>query len=321
MSRVAALVTSITLALIAPLPAQTPAPADSRYELPAQISFPEGIAHDASRGVFYVGSATDGAIARVNLTTRAADVVVPGGTLMPEGAAFPGILGMKVDGSNRLWVAGGRLGRMFVIDTTSGKILKQVEVPNPAGSLINDVVIVGNAGYFTDTRQPTLWRLEAKGSTIGDLEPWLSFENTALTHDPKQANLNGIAATPDGQSLIAVQMAAGLLFRIDVKTKAVSAIDTGGADLTGADGLVLDGRRLYVVRQPAAEIVTVDLSADYSRGSVVTRFKDPGLVHPATAAKVGDQLLVVNTQFNLRGKKAETRPFTVLSVPVQSLSK
>ena len=48
-----------------------------------------------------------------------------------------------------------------------------------------------------------------------------------------------------------------------MKSKVVTAIDTAGADLTGADGLVLDGRTLYVVRQPAGEIATVHLSADY----------------------------------------------------------
>ena len=94
---------------------------------------------------------------------------------------------------------------------------------------------------------------------IGDLEPWLDFTGTALQYD-EGANLNGIAALPDGQSLIVVQMGKGLLFRIDLKTKKVSPIDTAGADLTGADGLVLDGHTLYVVRQTAVEIATVSLS-------------------------------------------------------------
>jgi Cu-Zn family superoxide dismutase len=115
-------------------------------------------------------------------------------------------------------------------------------------------------------------------------------------------------------------MGKGLLFRIDVKSKQVSPIDTGGADLAGADGLVLDGRTLYVVRQTAVEVATVQLSADLTKGTVVSRFKDPALAWPATAVKVGDQLLVVNTQFNTRTDKKQTLPFTIVSIPLSRLS-
>jgi Cu-Zn family superoxide dismutase len=115
-------------------------------------------------------------------------------------------------------------------------------------------------------------------------------------------------------------MGKGLLFRIDVASKTVAPIDTAGADLTGADGLVLDGRTLYVVRQPAAEIATVALSEDLTKGTVTSRFKDAQLAWPATAAKVGDRLLVVNTQFNARTKKTETLPFTIVSVPLARLT-
>jgi sugar lactone lactonase YvrE len=198
-------------------------------------------------------------------------------------------------------------------------VIKQLEVPDPSKSLINDVALVGTTGYFTDTRTPTLWRIEAKGNEIGSLEPWLDFTGTALQYY-QGANLNGIAATPDGQSLIVVQMGKGLLFRIDIKSKAVSPIDTAGADLTGADGLVLDNRTLYVVRQTAVEIATVQLSQDLTKGTVVNRFKDPQLAWPATAAKVGDQLLVVNTQFNTRSDKKQVLPFTIVSVPLAKLT-
>jgi Cu-Zn family superoxide dismutase len=309
--------------LISPaLPAQTPAPSAGldRYNLPPEITFPEGIAYDPAAGAIYTASAESGVVARVNLKTRASEIVSPPGVLVPGGrtAAFPAALGMKLDAASRLWIAGGRTGKFFVVDARSGKLLKQLQVPDPSKSLINDVAIVGSSAYFTDTRMPTLWRVQAAGGAIGDLEPWLDFTGTPLQYY-EGANLNGIAPTDDGQSLVVVQMGKGLLFRIDLKTKQVSPIDTAGADLTGADGLVLDGRTLYVVRQTAVEIATVQLSPDLSKGTVVNRFKDAVLAWPATAVKVGDRLLVVNTQFNTRTDKKESRPFTVASIPVSRL--
>jgi Cu-Zn family superoxide dismutase len=312
----AAVVMLLSFALATPM-AQTAAL--DRITLPASVTFPEGIAYDPARGAVYTASAETGVVVRVDLKTRAAETVVPAGTLVPAGSAtFPAVLGMKIDSANRLWIAGGRTRKMWVVDTRSGKVLRELQVPNPA-SLINDVVIVGNAAYFTDTFTPTLWRVEAHGDHIMDAVPFVEFKGTALEYG-EGANVNGIAATADGTSLILVQMAKGLLFRVDVGTKAVSAIDTQGADLTGADGLVLDGRTLYVVRQTAVEIATVALSADLKTGTVVSRFKDPALAWPATAAKVDDRLIVVNTQFNARQNNTATRPFTLVGVPLGRLA-
>jgi Cu-Zn family superoxide dismutase len=304
--------------------AQAPAPAASTLEkvdLPPEVTFPEGIAHDPAAGTIYTASALTGTLVRVSLKTHASEIVAPAGVLVPGGVAttFPAVLGMKLDRDRRLWIAGGRSGKFFIVDSRGGKVIKQLEVPDPSKSLVNDVALVGTTGYFTDTRTPTLWRIEARGSEIGGLEPWLDFGGTPLQYY-EGANLNGITATPDGQSLIVVQMGKGLLFRIDITSRKVAPIDTGGADLTGADGLVLDGRTLYVVRQTAVEIVTVQLSKDLTTATVVNRFTDPLLAWPATAVKVGDRLLVVNTQFNVRSDKKETLPFTVLSVPLSKLA-
>jgi sugar lactone lactonase YvrE len=310
-----------TLSAVAQTAAPQAGPALESYSLPPEVTFPEGVAHDPGTGTIYTGSAATGTLTRVNLKTRATEIVAPAGVLVPGGVTttFPAVLGMKLDRSKRLWIAGGRSGKFFIVDSQGGKVIKELAVPDPSKSLINDVALVGTAGYFTDTRAPTLWRIEAKGNEIGALEPWLDFTGTPLQYY-EGANLNGIAATPDGQSLIVVQMGKGLLYKIDIKSKKVSAIDTAGADLTGADGLVLDGRTLYVVRQTAVEIATVQISDDFAKGTVVNRFKHPQLAWPATAVKDGNRLLVVNTQFNTRNDKKETLPFTVVGVPLAQLA-
>lgn len=292
-------------------------PQITQYPLPADVTYPEGVAYDAKTNALFTGSAATGAVVRLDLASKKVDVVAPAGTALP-GEPFPALLGMKVDGAGRLWLAGGRTGTMAVLDARKGTVLKKFAVPAASTpSLINDVVIVGSNAYFTDSLTPMLWRVAVTGDQIGDLEPWLTLA-APLEYTTPGANLNGITATPDGRHLIVVQMNKGLLYRIGVDDKRITPIDVGGEALTAADGLVLDGRTLYIVRQGEQEIVTVTLDADLSKGQVVSRFKDPALMWPATAAKVGDQLMVVNTQFNKRSTK-DPQPFAVIGVPLSML--
>lgn len=99
----------------------------------------------------------------------------------------------------------------------------------------------------------------------------------------------------------------------------MSEVDTGGETLTNGDGLVLDGQTLYVVRQqPDNEVAVVELAEDFSSGTVTSRIQDESLAAPATAIKVDDRLLVVNTQFNaMESEEGPVLPFTVSSIPLQ----
>jgi sugar lactone lactonase YvrE len=291
-----------------------------QYPLPANVTYPEGIAYDAKSGDLYTGSALTGIVYRMSAKApgdKSGAVVAPEKTVMPV-EPFPALLGMKID-AGRLWIAGGRTGRMVVLDARTGKVLKGFETPAQPAGLINDVAIAGPAAYFTDTLRPTLWRVPFKGDQIGDLEPWLQFSGGPLEY-AQGPNLNGIAATPDGRYLIVVQMNKGLLFRIGVADKQVTAIDIGGESLSTGDGLVLDGSTLYVVRQGEQEVVTISLSSDLSTGKVVSRFKNPALLWPATAVKVGDRLLVVPTQFNKRTTNDPVLPFSIIGIPVSMLA-
>lgn len=303
------------------LPAPTAEPAALRtYDLPDTVSFPEGVAYDAEAGVLYTGSATNGVLIRIDAATHAVEEVASAGTLVPADLdTFPGVLGMEVDKVKRLWVAGGRTGMIWVLDTGTGTVIRRLTVPTAGKSLINDVALIGSAAYFTDTSVPTLWRIQAGSGAVGEVEPWLDFTGTAVEY-AQGSNLNGITATPDGGSLIVVQMTKGLLFRIDVASRAVTTIDTAGEDLSGADGLVLDGDLLYVVRQRAGEIAAVRMNADLTKGTVISRFTDPALTWPATAVKVGADLVVVNTQFNTRSSNTPRRPFKLLRVPASRIA-
>src|SRR5205085_10372129 len=161
------------------------------------------------------------------------------------------------------------------------------------------LALTRHGAFFTDTFRPVLWRVDTSRATAGEPEPWLDLTTGPIQYG-ETANLNGIATTPDGNGLIVVQMAKGLLFHIDIPTKRITPIDLKGETVPTADGLVLNGRTLYVVGQGTGEITTIAMAPDFRSGEVKARLREPALSFPATAALAGDRLYVVNTQFNRR---------------------
>ena len=279
------------------------------YTLPGDAVFPEGVAYDASTGDFFVGSTRDGTVYRGNVRDSGGELEV---FLAPGADGRTGVTGMKVDAQGRLFIAGRDTGRAFVYDTASGNLIDVLETPAAPNTLINDVTVMENAAYFTDSFRPILFRVPLTSDSVGEMETWLSLENSPITYQ-NGFNLNGIAATDDGRYLLTVQFNTGQLFRIDTETREVTQVDLGGTALMTGDGLVLNGQTLYVVRETPAEVVPVALADDFASGEVGTAFTDPSLDLPTTAAQVGERLLIVNSQ--LDGTPVEL-PFTVSSISV-----
>ena len=283
--------------------------ANRTIELPGNRVFPEGVAYDPATGDFFVGSTQSGAVYRGNVRDGSGETEV-----FLEGGADGrgGVTGMKVDGEGGLWISGRDSGRAFVYDTGSGELIKAFDTPRAASTLINDVTVTQDAAYFTDSFRPTLFRVPLTPGGIGEIEPWLDFGGTAVRYRGG-FNLNGIAATEDGRYLITVQFNTGELYRIDTQTKEVTGVDLGGKTLDAGDGLLLEGRTLYVVREVPGEIVPVELSEDFASGRVGEGFSDPSLRFPTTAAGYDGRLLVVNSQLNTGSPEL---PFTVSDVPI-----
>jgi len=286
--------------------------------LPSAAAYPEGVTVDPATGAIYTNSANTGVVFRVDPESGAAvqigDPLELSGS--PPAKPVSVALGLKADGQGRLWVAGARTGSMHVVDIATGQRLARFTTPAGAW-LINDVALTADAAYFTDTLRPVLWRVARDSLADEALEPWLSFEGTALEYG-EQPNLNGIVATPDGRYLIVVLMKTGRLFRIDTQTREVAAIDSGASALDGGDGLALVGQRLFVVRQSAGEIVALDLSPDLSAASEVKRIKPAELAWPATVAVRGDRLIVANSQLNRRASGDPVLPFSLASIPLSA---
>jgi sugar lactone lactonase YvrE len=283
-----------------------------RYVLPGEQVFPEGVAYQSDTGDFYVGSTTDGTVFRGNVEGGPKEAEV---FLEPESDGRTTAIGMEVGEDGRLFIAGGDTGRIFVYDTESTDQIRRLDTSDAGATFLNDVAVTPDGdAYVTDSLRPVLFRVPSTVDGVGEVEPWLNFEETPAEYE-EGYNFNGIDATEDGRYLVAVQSNTGELFRIDIESKQVVEINLGGETLTNGDGLLLDGRTVYVVRNEQALIVAVKLSGEYIRGKVGEPFTDPSFAFPTTIAKTDGRLLVVNSQFDKQEGEAEL-PFTVSSVEV-----
>ncbi len=278
------------------------------FALPGEQVFPEGVAYNPASGKFYVGSTTDGTLYEGDLASGEVTVFSEGGA---DGRTTA--IGMKVDANGDLWVAGGGTGQMFVYNTADGSLVASYTTPAVEQTFINDVTITPDgSAYFTDSFRPVLFKISDMMG--GEAESWLDFTGTVLEYG-EGFNLNGIAASPDGRYLLVVHSGNGNLYRIDTDTQEVSQVDTGGADLTAGDGILLVGNTLYVSRNQFGQIVPVTMSEDFSMGTAGEPLTDPSLIFPTTIALADDSLLVVNSQFNNRGGTPQL-PFTVSRLPL-----
>ncbi|MGA9869877.1 MAG: superoxide dismutase [Rhodococcus sp. (in: high G+C Gram-positive bacteria)] len=286
-----------------------------KYILPGIGVFPEGVTADDD--TFFVTATGDGAIFRGTLGTPELEVFSPGGSDGRTGAA--GIDVSDDDDLNRLVVAGGATGKVWIYDSTTGALVGTFT--NGLGeeaTFLNDVVIADNGDVFvTDSRNPTLFRIPAdqvrSGAPNGSLEPFVNFEGTPFIYG-QGFNANGIVEVDDTNALIVAQSSTGNLYRVQRDSKAVTQVDLGGATVLNADGLELDDGTLYVVRNRDGLISRVDLSEDGARGRIGADITDSSFAYPTTVAATEDRLLVVNSQFDKRGE-SPVEPFTVSSIP------
>jgi hypothetical protein len=281
--------------VLAPWPA-TAAPPDN---FPDQINlpngfFPEGI--EGGRGTsFFVGSLSDGAIWRGDLRTGSRAELAPGA----QGRAS---LGIAYEASrNRLWVAGGGpgfnagVGDVRVYDASSGDLLATFLPPEAAGAL-NDVAITHDAVYVTDSFKAQLVKipLPADGSLPSEAVATVLPVTGDFVQTPDVANLNGIVAKSG--ALIVAQSNTGKLFRVDSATGIATEINLGNVALSSVDGLELQGRTLYAVRN-SNKVTVVRLDSQLAAGTVLGDITDPGLDVPTTATVAAGRLWAVNARF------------------------
>ncbi|HEU4346373.1 MAG TPA: superoxide dismutase [Actinoplanes sp.] len=284
----------------APAQALSP-PIRTSFDLPAGFQ-PEGIAIGKSP-LAYLGSRVDGDIYQANLLTGRGHVISQG----------PGTqsLGMKIDECGRLFVAGGSGGDARVIDTDSGQVLRSYTLQT-VPSFINDVILTGDAAYYTDSRNPALFKLAlGPDCTLPD-----AAEAIPLTGDIVYlagTNANGIARTPDGRNLIIVQSNTGLLFHTTY-AGATTQIDLGGELVLNGDGLWLRGNDLYVVQNRLNLVAKIELNDPGTQGRVVSRTSSDDFDVPTTIAEYGGRFYLPNARFTTT--PTPTTPYNVVSIPI-----
>jgi sugar lactone lactonase YvrE len=246
---------------------------------------PEGIASGKGRSLF-VGSIPTGAVWKGNSRTGKGDVLVP----RHEGRAA---IGVKVDPRNgRIFVAGGSTGQAFVY-RKDGRDIAQVRLaPEGATTFVNDVVLTRKTAYFTDSRLQQIYALR-----LGKKPPRTIPLTGDIAYEPGN-NANGIVSFRGGKVLIIVQSNTGKLFRVDPKTGVTDEIELeGGATVVNGDGLLLRGRKLYVVQNRDNKVAVVSLGKLGATGVVTKELTNPLFAVPTTIAFSSGRLWVVNARF------------------------
>jgi sugar lactone lactonase YvrE len=270
---------------------------------------PEGIA--SGKGTtFYVGSIPTGAIYQGDIRTGEGAILVSA----QEGRAA---IGLKYDDrTGYLFVAGGPTGFAYVYNGETGANVAEIQLTT-ADSFINDVVITRDAAYFTNSRQPILYRVPLEKN--GELPATPTVEEIPLSGDyqfvPDAFNANGIAATPNGKTLIIVNSADGALYNVNPTTGNAIRIDLGGASVPNGDGILLQGKTLYVVQNRLNQIAVVELNANLTAGMITETLTNPNFRVPTTIARFGNALYAVNARFGTP-PTPETE-YEVVRVPIK----
>lgn len=262
---------------------------------------PEGIAHDAKSGSFFVGSIAKGTITRVEPPAQSYTFVGPE-------AGLDAVLGLAVDTPRRLLYvvstsaltnAGRAKLRNAVVsfDLDSGRLVRRVDVP--AAKQLNDVAVApGGRVFASDSEAGTIFEIPKDGPA------------KVLVPEGQVRGSNGLAVWPDLKRLY-VAHSTGIVL-VDPATGAVKRVPPPPRETVAAiDGLYVWQGGLVGVQNftTPGRVIFMELSPD---GGTITRVRTllshhhPALFEPTTGAPTdnGFYLLAASAvrRFNREGK-------------------
>lgn len=290
---VAALTTAGLAATTVPSYAGTADSGDRTKTGPASIALPAGFQPEGIEigpaGRAFLGSRVDGDIYKVNLKTGKGHVI-------SQGPGTPS-LGLKQDSRGRLFVAGGSGGDVRVVNSHNGKVLASYKLVTGT-SFLNDVVLTKKAAWVTDSANAQLFKIPLTKN--GKLPTVDKIKTVPLTGGWVQGtgnNANGITTTPNGKALLVDNSSNGTLYRVAKATGVATAVDLHGASLEAGDGMLREGRKLFVVQNRLNKIAVVKLSRQGTTGTVRKTITSPSFDVPSTVARYGKFLYLPNARF------------------------
>jgi sugar lactone lactonase YvrE len=254
----------------------------------------EGIATGAG-STFYAGDLFGGDIFRGDLRSGAVSKFIDA----PAGRMA---LGLKVDIPHHLlFVAGGFTGQAYVYDARTGASIAMFQLGDPApASIINDVIVAGGAAWFTDSAAAKLYRVPiAADGSIGT--PSTLVVSGPAAHTQGAFNMNGIAATANGHTLIVAHSGDGTIYTVNPVTGTSASIRGPGVAnvaLPNIDGILFEAGRLWAVQNFSNQITELRLSPDLSSATVEGVITNPHFQIPTTVARHGSRLATVNAKFD-----------------------
>ena len=275
----------------------------------------EGIGVTRSQKTFYVSEVTGGEIHRGDVRTGETSV------WKDEGAdGRTTARGITTDRQGRVYIAGGPNGigndqPDLWVYSRHGELLAAIQL-DVDDAFLNDVAIgPDGAAYFTNSNEPQIFRV-AKEHGTWSATLWADAGDT-IDVEIKSGeifNLGGIVVSPGRGALIVAQGNTGQLWRFDLRTTEATPIDIGEADLTNADGLVLRGHTLWVVRNFAHVLTTMRISHRTSVARLISeRMTDPDRVF--TTAKIArGRLLLVDSKFD---EQVAEPPYEVVAMKLR----
>jgi len=255
------------------------------FTVPEKDLFPEGLAVDWPKHVFYMGSMHRKKIIRITEAGEISDFVKPDlYGLMPVG-------GVKVDPADHsVWAATdpGENNRSELVHfDANGKLLERYSAPGPGPHDLNDLVLRHESEiYISDTSAHKAYRFDRRSHSFKTL----TFPRLILYP-------NGITVSEDGNLLYVADMFGVIC--IDLRNDSAREVGPGkGNTLAGIDGLYWYRNSLLGVQYGTGSyrIIRCHLSPDghHVTSTEILEYRTPLVSFPTTGAISGEDFYFIS---------------------------
>ncbi|HEY6248795.1 MAG TPA: hypothetical protein VI685_02475 [Candidatus Angelobacter sp.] len=240
--------------------------------------FPEGLAYEPSKHVFYMGSMHRRKIVEITESGKASDFVKADLYNLLE------VGGVRMDPvDHTVWIASDHDGASELVHFDSqGKLLERFPASDPGRHIFNDLVVRQADVYTTDTSADQVYRLDRKLHTFA-----------TMTLNRPLFGPNGITFSDDANVLyVADDMG---VIRVDLRNNTSQEVDPGkGNTLAGLDGMYWYKGSLLGLQygRGSFRVVRWRLSPDGVKvaSTEILEQRTPLVSFPTTGAIAGEKL-------------------------------